>query len=179
MPLIEKRYAEALIKISAEQNSIDKIQDELNKVNELIESDAELKKFINNPTINSNDKKAVIEKIFNKQLDKDAISFLKLLIDKSRIKNLSGIVSEYTALADEMRNCLNVEVTTAVDIDKVQLSEIGQKFKKKYNSKDVKVKHIIDPSIIGGVIVKIGDKMVDSSIKGRLDGMLETLAMNN
>ena len=175
MPLIEKRYAEAMIKISKEQKSIDETQAELEQVAQIIDSNIELKKFINNPSMNSSDKKAVVEKIFNNQLERHTISFVKLLIDKSRIKRLNGIVKEYAELADAIRSCVNVEVTTAVDIDKEQLSRIGQKYKEQYKGKEVKVKHIIDPSIIGGVIVKIGDEMVDGSIKGKLDGMLEAM----
>ena len=175
MPLIEKRYAEALIKISNEQNSIDKNQAELEQVAQFIDSSLELKKFVNNPAMSASDKKAVVKKIFDNQLNRHTISFLMLLIDKSRINRLNGIVKEYVELADAMRSCLNVEVTTAVDIDKEQLSRIGLKFKEQYKSKEVKVKHIIDPSIIGGVIVKIADEMIDSSIKGKLDGMLESM----
>ena len=175
MPLIEKRYAEALIKISNEQKSIDKTQAELEQVAQFINSNLELKKFMNNPTMSSSDKKAVVEKIFKNQLEKNTISFLKLLIDKSRTNRLNGIVKEYIEMADAIRSCVNVEVTTAVDINKEQLSRIGQKFKEQYKSKEIKVKHIIDPSIIGGVIVKIGDEMIDSSIKGKLDGMLGAL----
>lgn len=175
MPLVEKRYAEALIRVGLKLNTLDIFQKELIGINEVINANQELKKFLNNPGFSSKDKKTVLEKLFKKDLNPNVYNFLKLLIDKGRIKNISDIISQYIALADEIRKCLNIEVITPEEVTKEQLSKIGDKFKKQYGSMDVKIKHRIDPKIIGGVIVKIGDKMIDGSIKGKLDGMLSVL----
>ena len=175
MPLVEKRYAEALIKTSNNENSLDNMQRDLDQVYDVISNNEELNKLLNNASIKSLDKKSVLEKIFSTQIEPITMNFLKLLVDKGRIKNLKEIKSEFSILADELRRYLNIDVITAMEIDNKQLEEIGEKFKKQYNSKAVKVNHKVDPEIIGGVIVKIGDRMIDASIKGKLDNMLDAL----
>lgn len=175
MPLVEKRYAEALVRVGLKQNTLDVFQNDLEKVNEIISSNKELRKFFINPGFNSKDKKSVIEKLCNKETNVYTLNFLKLLIDKNRMKNISEIVNQYSILADEIRKCLNVKVVTSTEISKDQLNKIGEKFKEQYRSKEVKIDYKIDPLILGGVIVKIGDKMIDGSIKGKLDGMLNAL----
>ena len=175
MPLVERRYAEALIRVGIGHNSVEQLQQELKEINDLIGTSNELKKFLDNPTIDSVNKKAVIEKLLNKKANTNIINFLKLLIDKDRIKFLPQIIRHYTILADEIKKCLNITVVTAVETSHEQLNEIGEKFKMKYGSYEVKINHMIDSSIIGGVIVKIGDKMMDGSIRGKLDNMLSLL----
>ena len=175
MPLVERRYAEALIGVGIEHNSIQQFQNELIHINDVIDTNSELKKFLNNPIMNSVNKKAVIEKLLNKKANVNTVNFLKLLIDKDRIKFLPEITSHYTILADEIKKCLNIKVVTVAEISKEQLNEIGEKFKTKYRSSDVTINHVVDSSIIGGVIVKIGDKMIDGSIRGKLDNMLSLL----
>lgn len=175
MPLVERRYAEAMIRVGLNLNSIDKIQDELNQIIEVVNANVELKRFLNNPGLSSKDKKTVIEKLLKKEASSYTVNFLKLLVDKGRIKSISEIVKQYTVLADQIKKCLNIRVITSADIAKDQLKKIGERYKTQYGSKDVKVDHVIDTSIIGGVIVKIGDKMIDGSIKGKLDGMLNAL----
>ncbi len=175
MPLIERRYAEALIGVGLKNNTLDLLQSELNQVDEVIDSNSELKKFLNSPVVDTAGKKAVIEKLFGKSLGANTLNFLRLLIDKNRIREISGIVNQYTVLADSIRECLNIKVITSAEIPKNQLNMIGEKFKKLYGSKDIKINHVVDESIIGGVIVKIGDKMIDGSIKGKIDGMLSAV----
>ncbi len=175
MPLIERRYAEALIGVGLKNNSLDLLQSDLNQVDEIINSNSELKKFLNNPVVDTQDKRTVIEKLFGKSLGANTLNFLKLLIDKDRIRNIAGIIYQYIVLADKIRECLNIKVITSTEIPKSQLNMIGEKFKKMYGSKEIKINHVVDESIIGGVIVKIGDKMIDGSVKGKIDGMLSAV----
>lgn len=175
MPLIEKRYAEALFEVGLKQNSVEIFLDELRTVSEIIIKNVQLNKFLNNLAIKSDDKKKVIDKLFKKHLNVNILNFLKLLIDKGRIKNFPTIVKYYSLLVDEIKKCLNIDVITSMEISKEQLKEIGEKYKKLYGYENVKVNHMIDPSIIGGVIVKIGDKMIDGSIRGKLNSILENI----
>lgn len=175
MPLVEKRYAEALIKVGLNKKLLDVFQEELNQVDDLIQENIELRRFLNNPRLKVNDKKTVIEKLLNKKADKNIINFLNLLIDKNRIKNISQIRSQYNLLADEIRQCLKIKVISAAEVSQDQLDKIGEKYKKQYGSKAVKIEQVIDPAIIGGIIVKIGDRMIDGSIKGKFEGMLSAI----
>jgi len=171
MPLVERRYAEALIRIGVEQNLVDTFQADMEAVGQTIDENNELKKFLNNPILKKNSKKDAIEKIFGKDIHKDTVNFLKILVDKGRMKSFSGILEQYKLLADEIRKCLILKVTSSEVLSDSQLKKLGEKFRAQYGSKDVKIDSIVDPSIFGGVIVRIGDKMMDGSVKGKLDSM--------
>jgi len=98
-----------------------------------------------------------------------------LLVDKERFENIRGIVEEYFRLADERKNILNMTIISAFPLEDVQINRIKEKYKKLYNKTDVKAKLIIDKSLIGGVKIQIGDKVIDDSIKGRLLCLKEAL----
>ncbi|MGE5328592.1 MAG: ATP synthase F1 subunit delta [Deltaproteobacteria bacterium] len=171
MPLVEKRYAEALIRIGVEHKLIDTFQADMEAVENTIKDNPELRKFLNNPSLKDNSKKEAIEKIFGNDIHKDSVNFLKILIDKGRMKNFSGIIEQYKLLADEIKKCLNLKIISTEPLSESQINKLGEKLRLQYGSENVKADNVIDPSIFGGVIVKIGDKMIDGSIKGKLDRM--------
>lgn len=175
MPLVDKRYAEALIRIAVQNNSIDAFEQDLGLISSTINENTDLKKFLLNPSQSDKSKKDAVEKIFSKSINKNSINFLKLLIDKGRIDCFDGIKTTYKELADEIRKCLDLTVISYSELPESQIKTIGDKFKAQYKSKDVKINKIVDSSIIGGVIVKIGDKMIDGSVKGKLEGMLNSI----
>lgn len=175
MPLVEKRYAEALIRVGLEKNLLSEFQDELVKLDQAINSNDELKKFIYNPTIKSVDKKEVLVKIFSKEVSENILNFIKLLVDKGRMVAFAEIIRQYISMVDVIKKCLNIKVTTAAEISSEQLDVLADKFKKQYKSAAVKVDHKIDPSIIGGVVVKVGDKLIDGSVKGKLEKISDSL----
>lgn len=176
MPLVEKRYAEALIRMSSSQNLLDNFQKDLEVIESSMTENKDLRKFLSNPSLSNKKKRDALEKIFGEAVQKDTVNFLKILIDKGRMKNFSGILEQYKQLADEIRMCLNVKIISAEILPDDQLKKIGEKFRAQYGSKDVKVNQIVDASIIGGIIVKVGDKMMDGSVKGKLDGMLNAIS---
>ncbi|MGE5473506.1 MAG: F0F1 ATP synthase subunit delta [Ignavibacteriales bacterium] len=171
MPLVEKRYAEALIRIGVDKNLIDTFKADMESIEKTIAENIELKKFLNNPSLKSSSKKEVIEKIFGKEAHKDTVNFIKILVDKGRMKNFSEIIEQYSLLADEIKKCLNLKVISSEALSDSQIKKLGEKLRVVYGSQSVKVDNIIDSSILGGVVVKIGDKMIDGSVKGKLDRM--------
>jgi F-type H+-transporting ATPase subunit delta len=175
MPLVEKRYAEALISISERDGAIDDYQQELQMVVDIYKSQQDFKLFLLNPEVKTDIKKLVITNSFNGRLKNNLVNFLALLLDKARIINLPGILDEYIKIADKIRNTLNITIISASELDNKQVKQISEKYKQIYNATNVKVNVEIDKSLIGGVKVKIGDKLVDGSIVGRLESLREVL----
>jgi ATP synthase, F1 delta subunit len=171
MPLVEKRYAEALINISVEQNAIDTYQRDLETVERVYLDDPFFMDFLLNPENETGIKKSVVQKVFEGNVKPELISFLKLLLDKGRIKHLPGIYKEFVQFADEKRSILNISIMSAKPLDTAQLNNITEKFRKLYNASSVKSETKIDPSLIGGVKIAIGDKLIDGSIKGKLKAL--------
>jgi F-type H+-transporting ATPase subunit delta len=176
MPLVDKRYAEALINVSVEKNAIDLYQNELTAVSDIFRNESGLQAFLLNPKNSVDTKKAAITAILGGRIQQELMNMLFLLLDKSRISRLSGISREYMRMADEKRNILNITIMTAIPIDYKQVDSISEKFRKLYNSSSVKAELEVDSTLVGGVKVAVGDKLYDGSVKGKLSRLQSILA---
>jgi F-type H+-transporting ATPase subunit delta len=127
-------------------------------------------RFFLAPEIGKEEKKNTIKDMF-KGSKSIILPFLELLIDKDRISSLPGIYDEYVDIADKRKKVLNMKITTFAAIDDTQLGKIKEKYKKEYNATDVKATISIEPELLGGIVVQIGDRVIDGSIKGRLEGL--------
>jgi F-type H+-transporting ATPase subunit delta len=175
MPLVERRYAEALVDISVQSSAIDAFEQEFKSVVTLFKEQSDFRFFLLNPEITIETKKETVKKLFSGNLKKEMVSFLALLLDKGRINILPGIFDEFSRMADIKRNVLNMTVISAEVVNEEQINEIKEKYKKIYNASSVSLKVEIDKSQIGGVKVKIGDRVVDGTIRGRLEGLKNLL----
>ena len=175
MPIIERRYAEALVNIAEQSASIDSYQDEFRNIVEIFDTHPDFKVFLLNPEFKSDIKKEVIRNIFSNSVRIELVNFLMLLIDKGRMKLLPGIFDEFSKLADKKKNLLNMTIISASSLEESQINEIKEKYRKLYNAYYVKADIEIDVGLIGGVKVRIGDKVTDGTIKGRLESLKHLL----
>lgn len=177
MPLVEKRYAEALAGLSVKYDKIDLYQQELGAVTDTYREQPELKEFLLNPQTDINTKKDALRNIFGNRLGSNILNFLMLLLDKGRIGYLPGIYDEFVKLADQNRGILNIDIISAAPLEPDQLNMISQQYGKLYNAAAVKIETKLDASLIGGIKIKIGDKLVDGTVKGRLKGLQDMLSV--
>lgn len=175
MPLVEKRYAEALLKFSLENNSFDASINDFNIITDAYTNSFDLQNYLTNPKINKTEKKDLISKLFKENISEPMIRFVKLIIDKDRIKLLPEMFKEYLTLADKHRNSLNIDIYTALELDSKQVKALEKKYKQQYNKSRIRSKIIVDESLIGGIKVVIGDKVYDGSIKGQLEKLKNIL----
>ncbi len=171
MPLVEKRYAQALLDLSL--NETDSVRQEFDQLVGIYNSDFEFRNFLIDPRIKMDKKLALVKEVFTGRLSKNMLNFVMLLITKKRIEELSNIYEQFVYLADRRANVLDVKVVTTAPLDEAQLNSLKQKFGNKYNASSVKITEIVDQSIIGGIKVIIGDKVYDGSIKGRIESLTE------
>jgi F-type H+-transporting ATPase subunit delta len=175
MPLVERRYAEALVDISVQNGAIEAFQGEFQSVVSVYDTQPDFKLFLLNPEIRTEVKKDIMKKLFSSRLKGEMVSFLMLLLDKGRIKFLPGIFEEFVKLADKKKNVLDMTIIAAAPIGDKQVDEIKQKYIKLYKASSAKVKIEVDGNLIGGVKVKVGDRVTDGSIKGRLEALKDIL----
>lgn len=175
MPLIEKRYAEALLDVAVQENEIDAYRQELQTVVAAFEENKDFRLLLLNPCAGSEMKKDIVGRIFTNSVRKEVSSLMLLLLDKRRIKCLPGILKEYVKLADRKTRMLGIRIVSAVPLENDQLHEICEKFRKKYNASFVRGELSIDAQLIGGVKVIVGDKLTDGTVKGRLNDLRESL----
>ena len=168
MSLAEIRYAEALADISFQDGTWDNYRSILETISKTFKSQEDFRWFLLSPEINPEIKRETLKKLFGKDLDEKLLNFIMLLIDKSRLNNLPGIVKEFNRQADLRKNVLQIDITSAAPLSESQIERIKEKYRSEYNTISARAEIKIDKSIIGGIIVKIGDRVIDSSVKGRL-----------
>lgn len=175
MPLVEKRYAQALLELSLD--GIGDVRQEFEQLVGIYNTDIEFRNFLTDPRVKLDKKQGLIRNIFHERLSTKMLNFLLLLITKQRIGELPGIYEQFVQLADQKANVLDLKIVTAAPLEEAQLGSIKEKFRKKYNASSVKVTEVVDPLIIGGIKVIIGDKVYDGSIRGRIESLTELVSM--
>lgn len=165
---ISERYALAIYKIAKQDNKVMEIYDELNNLAETIVKDEHLKILLTHPLIETAKKKDVIKKSYGKVYQKRTIDMILYLIDKKRIGNIWNIMIEYLKLYYSENNILNVDAVFAVKPSAAQEKNLVKKLKSKY-LKDIKLSVKVDKSILGGGILKIGDEIIDGSLRRQFE----------
>lgn len=164
---IARRYARALFEIAEEKNKFEQFEQDLTALNEAIQSSKELESFLVHPRIDVKVKKEKINAIFAGNISEEVLSLMQLLLDRRRENIISALMKEFVALSNDARNVMDAVVYTAQSMDEAELQAIAEKFGKKIG-KTIRVKNEVDPSIVGGLIIRIGDRLYDGSVKGKL-----------
>lgn len=172
---IAKRYARALFDIAREENAIEAIYGELKGFSSLLAGSADLTDFFANPVFDSADKAAVMGKIIKEvKVSVTTSNFLKLLVDKRRINAIGQIEECYRRYMDEVLNKVRVEVKTAFPLSN-ELSERIRKQMEGLTGKNVDMVINEDPSLLGGVVIGVGDTLYDGSIRAQLNSIRELI----
>lgn len=171
--LVAKRYAQALFEAGEDLSKTDEFYENLKSLDGILQEEPKLLDLLSHPKISKKEKKDLIDTIFEKNMVEEVRNFIYILIDKKREKNLPDILKIYEDLYYQDRGILRVVAVTAVpmkDEAKDKLSQVlGSKLDKK-----IEIKNQIDKSIIGGVRLELEGKLIDGSIKGKLDSMART-----
>ncbi|MCX7709407.1 MAG: F0F1 ATP synthase subunit delta [Clostridia bacterium] len=175
MPLVEKRYAEALVGLAEQAGAIDDYQKDFQAVVTQFNELQEFRLFMLDPEVRTETKKDLIMKIFQGNVRPDVLNFILLLLDKGRIKYLSEMLSEFIKVADKKRSILNIRVISAAPLNDAQIAGIKAKYIRLYDATAAKVETEIDRNLIGGLKVIIGDKVMDGSLKGRLEELKQLM----
>jgi F-type H+-transporting ATPase subunit delta len=161
------RYAKAVLQQANETKEAEAMFDDMNSVYATIEGSRELRSVLNSPIVKSNDKKEALLSIFDKQ-SKMTKRLIQVLIDNKRIALLSVVASSYINLYNESKGVKVAKVITAVAITPVLENKILAKVKDLTGSTSVTLEKLIDPAIIGGFILRVGDLQYNASIANQL-----------
>lgn len=171
-------YAAALAEIGRSQKVLEAINADVEKLGRLLQ-DKQFHDFLTNPTVKENDKKSIL-----KSLADDAgfvpytLNLLNLVVDRKRTTILKDIVKEFEELYNEITDTEVAIVTSAVKINTSQLAQIAKKVQSMSGAKNVRMKNVVDASLVGGFIVrygKDGSRLIDMSVKGQLDRIAQQI----
>lgn len=169
--LIAENYADALIKLGQDNSvSYDDILNSLNIIKEVCDTSKDLTMIFANPTISNSTKFSMIDEIFSDSIQENVKNFLKVIIEKKRFNELNGIIASFTKKLDEINSIKRVEVTSAIEMDENIKQKILEKLQLKLHQ-NVIAEWKVDTSIIGGLVVKVDDDVIDSSLKCKLENL--------
>lgn len=174
---LAKKYAVAMFELAQEEEKLVEYGRQLADIRSLMQTQPLLKAFLSNPQVQPSDKKQLLNKVLGDDVAKSVHNFMLLLIDKHRIALIEEIVGEYEALSNQARNIVVAHVTTASPLNQKQQTALTAKLKA-ITDKDIQLKTHIDPSIIGGVVVKMGDRLIDGSVTSQIKSLEKQLMAN-
>src|SRR5579871_4404661 len=167
-------YARALFEVAREQGKLDELREQLAQFAEAVESDRQLAVFFFSPYFSTAEKEQGLERILP-GADESFVNFLKLLIEKHRMPVLFRIRGAYQSLWDEENKVLPVEITSAIENDPATTESLGNTIGERAGRK-VTLAARVDPDIIGGIVVRVGNSILDASIRNRLEQLRRQVA---
>jgi len=174
MTALATRYADAILGQAKELNAVDKVESDLGLLAYSLRTMPKLNEALAHPLIAAKKKKQIAAEVFENKVDQVALDFMGLLIDKRRVNLIEGIEEEYVRLANEYRGVTPALVTSAVPITKEEQRLLQQKLEV-FTGKRVELSIEEDSALIGGLIVRIGDTIIDGSVRGYLSNLKEKL----
>ncbi len=173
--IVASRYAKSLLELSIEKNNIDKINEDMVQLSEICADSKDLVNLLNNPVVNSDKKNDVFDKLFKGKIDDLSLAFIHLITRNKRENLLPGIANSFTELYKEHKHILDVELISAQPLEDDVKNKVIDKVKAKYGDYTINLIEKTDVSLIGGFIVKIKDKQIDSSIANQLTNLKNIL----
>lgn len=173
--LIAKTYSEALFEVALEDNTIDKFLEELQFIADTLKMYPEFFTLLKSPQIHVSEKKEMVSEVFKDALSPEISNFIKIILDKNRSYYILQIKDAFEDLVNNHKGIIEAVAITAIplnDEDKLKLKEKLEKI----TGKNIKIQNKIDTSLLGGVLVRIGDKVIDGTVKGRLDELKDSLS---
>lgn len=169
---VARRYARALYEEADRLGAVDPIDEDVSLLRETLDASDELDRFFRSPVIPVSKKIGVVQALFGERTHELTTTFLVLLIRKDRENLVSSVVDEYQALRDEQRGIVEATVRTAHVLDETETAALEEALEQT-TGKRVRLNIVQDVDLIGGVVVRIGDRVFDGSVRNKLDTLRE------
>ena len=169
MEEIAQVYARSLFEVAQEQGKLDLVREELGQITEALEENAELRLFFYSPYFSTDEKRDGLRRTVT-GADPTTMNVLDILVENHRLPVLPRLRREYERRWRGANNLLPVTVTSAVELDDAVVERIGDEIGRQ-TGRTVELTREVDPSIVGGFVVRVGNAILDASIKNRLDNL--------
>lgn len=169
-----KRYALALYDVAEEKGKIEEYLKELRFVCKLINENQDFHEVIKHPQVNTAKKKEIFNNIFRGRIEEGLLSFLLILIEKDRILYINEKLNEMEKIYLDRKNTVKAVVTTAIPMLDEEKKALKEKLEKQYN-KIIIMENIVDHEILGGVYVRVGNDVIDGTVKSKLMEMKDII----
>lgn len=167
--LVSKVYGDALFEEAMEKNIVSDWYEEVQALRTTFTENSDLVQFLNHPQIIKEEKVKVIENIFAGKLSESLLGFLVIVIEKGRQNSLPAIFDYFLNRVKEYKKIGVVSVTSAVELTKEQKEHVEKRLLETTSFVSLETEYTVDEALLGGLVIRIGDRVVDSSIRTRLE----------
>jgi ATP synthase F1 delta subunit len=174
MPEVDRVYAEALFDVAREKGKLDAIWEELNQFVDALEGDRDLQVFFFSPYFSSAEKVGGLKRAIDGG-DPELVNFLELLIEKNRMTEIFRIRRQFEQLWKQENKRIDVTVTSAVELDSAVVEKIGEEIERQ-TGREVELASRVDDEILGGIVLQVGNMVLDASIRSRLEKLRKSVA---
>lgn len=173
--LVDKTYGDALFELALEEGQTDTYFEECQSILEILRDNDELMKLLTHPKISKEEKEQVIENVFKGRVSDDITGFLVLILKKDRQTMIPEILKYFIDRVKDYKKIGVAFVTTAVPLDEAMKKSVADKLIATTDYLSFEMNYEVDKDIIGGMIIRIGDRVVDSSIRSKIEAMAKEL----
>ncbi len=172
--LISKTYGDALFELAVEEGKIDVLLEEIEQLQKILAENEDFGRLMNHPKI-IKEKMEVAKTVFEGRVSEELLGFLTIIISKDRYREIDEILKYFVAKVKEYKGIGIATVTTAVPLKDSQCKEVEKKLLDTTQYKSMEINYGVDASLIGGMVIRIGDRVVDSSIRTKLSELQKEL----
>lgn len=165
-------YADALFRLVQAEGDLDRVEDELYRFGKLLESNYELKRALSDQAVGGTVRADILEELAGDKVSAQTLGILSFVVDQGRGRLLPEILGRLSELVAESRQAAVAEVRSAIPLDDEQQAQLAEGLSKA-TGLNIELKVIVDPSILGGIVAKVGDTVIDGTIRRRLEQLRE------
>ena len=173
MAVAHRTYARALFEAAQEEGRLEQVHEELSDFAAMVAEVDQLRSVLESPEFESRAKAALVDDVLGKA-DPLVRNFVRLVVEKGRAGELSEIAREFETLVAREHGILDVELTTAVELSQQDFDSLVERIGKA-SGRQVRASRAVDPSLVGGLVLEVGSRRLDASIRGRLDRLRQEL----
>jgi F-type H+-transporting ATPase subunit delta len=167
-------YAQALFSVAEAEGSLEQVEDELFRFGKTVEREPQLREALTDPGLPAERKRAVLQELLDPKASRHTVGLLGFVLEQGRARDLSKIIQALAEVAAERRRRAVAEVRSAVPLDQERRERLAQALSH-VTGKDVELKVLVDPEVIGGVVAQVGDQVFDGTIRRKLELAREQL----
>ena len=173
--LVGATYGEALFELAVEEKREEEFLEEVMQLKELLSENPDFGKLMNHPKILKEEKLNVLEEVFKGRISDELLGFLHLIISKDRYGDIDVILDYFIGAVKQLKGVGVAYVTTALDLNEAKKKEIEAKLLSTTSFKEMEMHYQVEEDLIGGMVIRIGGRVVDSSVKNKLSGLQREL----
>lgn len=173
--LVSGTYGDALFEVAIEGNRVDEFFEEAEGIIDVLAKNAELSRLMNHPQIAKEEKLQLVEDVFKGQVSDEIIGLMLMMIRKGHFNEMNSVFSYFLEKVKEYKNIGTAYVTTPMELSEAQKSQVESRLLDTTQYTSFEMHYETDASLIGGMVIRIGDRVVDSSIRTKLYGLSKEL----